>query len=82
MTRLTLSDSAAAPLTFGFTSYPGLILHAGLLHDFAYPICGCDACDETAVGQVDKSRATFPPLSPAITRRHTHRVRRCRSNLF
>jgi hypothetical protein len=53
VTRLTPNDWAGAPLTFGFTTYPGLIVHAGLLHDFVYPICGCDACDETVVGQVE-----------------------------
>ena len=53
LARLTPNDSAAAPLTFGFTTYPGLILHAGLLHDLVYPICGCDACDETAIGQAE-----------------------------
>jgi hypothetical protein len=37
----------AAPLTFVYTALPGLILHAGLLHDFPFPTCGCDACDET-----------------------------------
>ena len=50
---MTPNDSAAASLTFGFTAYPGIVLHAGLLHDFAYPICGCDACDEIGAGQVE-----------------------------
>ena len=54
VTRLTPNDPAAAPLTIGFTTYPGLILHAGLLHDFVYPTCGCDVCDEAAVGQVEQ----------------------------
>lgn len=53
VTCLTPSDPSAAPLTFGFTAYPGVIVHAGLLHDFLYPICGCDACDDTAVGQAE-----------------------------
>jgi hypothetical protein len=53
VTRLTPADPAAAPITFGFTAYPSVILHAGLLHDFSYPDCGCDACDETAAGQAD-----------------------------
>ncbi len=52
--RLSPNDPDAAPLTFGFTTYPGIFLHAGLLHDFVYPICGCDACDETAAGQADQ----------------------------
>lgn len=51
--RLTPTDPAAASLTFGFTTYPGIFLHAGVLHDFTYPRCGCDACDESAAGQVE-----------------------------
>jgi hypothetical protein len=39
-------DLSSAPLTFGFTSLPGLYLRAGVLHKFAFPHCGCDACDE------------------------------------
>lgn len=35
------------------TGYPGIYLHAGLLHDFHYPTCGCDACDETWQGAAD-----------------------------
>ena len=45
--RLTSAATDAAALTFVFTDYPGVIVHAGLLHDFIYPACGCDACDET-----------------------------------
>ncbi|MFE5670196.1 DUF6226 family protein [Agromyces sp. NPDC056523] len=44
--RITPADAAAAPLTFVFTSFPSVILHAGALHDFLFPVCGCDACDE------------------------------------
>jgi|GEM_PF-372659 len=46
--RLTPRDPLAAPLTFVVTGSPGVVLHAGALHNFAFPICGCDACDETA----------------------------------
>ena len=45
--RITPAADDAAALTFVFTDYPGIIVHAGLLHDFSYPNCGCDACDET-----------------------------------
>ncbi|MCR2816626.1 DUF6226 family protein [Microbacterium jiangjiandongii] len=45
--RVTPRDPDAAVLTFVFTAFPGVILHAGLLHDFPFPVCGCDACDET-----------------------------------
>ena len=50
--RLSPSDQAAASLTFAFTTYPGVLVHAGVLHDFPYPTCGCDACDETTLDQV------------------------------
>lgn len=42
-----------APLTFVYTPYPGVSVHAGLLHDFHYPTCGCDACDSTWAGEAD-----------------------------
>lgn len=45
--RITPNKRDAATLTFVFTSFPSVIVHAGLLQDFLYPICGCDACDET-----------------------------------
>ncbi|MGO4807835.1 DUF6226 family protein [Arthrobacter sp. 2MCAF15] len=46
--RVTPRRSGAAPLTFVLTGYPGVVVHAGVLHDFPFPVCGCDACDETA----------------------------------
>lgn len=51
--RIRPTDSACAPLTFVFTAYPGIYLHAGLLNDFHYPICGCDACDSNWQGEAD-----------------------------
>lgn len=45
--RVSPSGATCATLTFVFTSYPGVLLHAGILHDFYFPSCGCDACDST-----------------------------------
>jgi hypothetical protein len=45
--RLVPAAADAAVLTFVLTAYPGVVVHAGLLNDFVYPGCGCDACDET-----------------------------------
>lgn len=45
--RIQPTDAVCAPLTIVFTPYPGIFMHAGLLHDFYYPLCGCDACDST-----------------------------------
>lgn len=49
--RIRPNDPACAALTIVFTAYPGIRMHAGLLHDFHYPVCGCDACDESWEGQ-------------------------------
>jgi hypothetical protein len=52
--RVRPYDPACAALTFVFTAYPGIFLHAGLLHDFHYPFCGCDACDSTWEAEADE----------------------------
>lgn len=51
--RIVPRDSSAAPLTFVLTGFPGVYLHAGMLHDFQFPVCGCDACDEGVVELAD-----------------------------
>jgi hypothetical protein len=35
--RVTPANADGAPLTFVFTSYPGITVHAGLLHDSGFP---------------------------------------------
>lgn len=52
--RLQPSDSGCAAITFVYTSYPGILMHAGLLHDFFYPSCGCDACDSSWESEADE----------------------------
>lgn len=52
--RVTPRRSGAAALTFVLTGYPGVVVHAGVLHDFPFPVCGCDACDETAETTADR----------------------------
>jgi hypothetical protein len=56
--RVRPLDPACAALTFVFTAYPGIWLHAGLLHDFVYPMCGCDACDSTWAVEADELEHT------------------------
>jgi hypothetical protein len=51
--RVRPNDPSCASLTFVFTAYPGIYLHAGLLTDFVYPVCGCDACDSTWQAEAD-----------------------------
>lgn len=52
--RVGPNDPTCAALTFVFTSYPGVWVHAGLLHDHPFPVCGCDACDSTWDAEADQ----------------------------
>jgi len=52
--RLIPNDASAAPLTFVMTSLTGVYVHAGLLQDFRFPVCVCDACDEDVLGLADE----------------------------
>ncbi len=56
--RLQLRDPAAAPLTIVFTAYPGVFVRAGMLQGFAFPMCGCDACDSTWEAEADQLEKT------------------------
>lgn len=51
--RIRPKDPDCASVTIVFTAYPGIYVHAGLLHDFHYPICGCDACDSEWTAEAD-----------------------------
>lgn len=51
--RVRPNDPTCASLTFVFTAYPGIYVHAGLLNDFHYPVCGCDACDSSWEAEAD-----------------------------
>ena len=52
--RIVPVNGDEASLTFVYTSFPGVMVHAGLLHDFPFPSCGCDACDESLEGVADE----------------------------
>lgn len=51
--RIRPNDPACASVTLVFTAYPGIYMHAGLLNDFHYPVCGCDACDSNWQAEAD-----------------------------
>lgn len=51
--RVTPAEPSAARITVIYTLFPGIVVHAGLLHDFLFPVCGCDACDEPWDGTAD-----------------------------
>ena len=51
--RIEPNDPRCAAITLAYTDFPGIVMHAGLLHDFPFPVCGCDACDSTGEHEVD-----------------------------
>ena len=52
--RLVPHDPQAAPILVAFTEFPGLHLRFGSWRTEPFPNCGCDACDETADGSIEK----------------------------
>lgn len=51
--RLRPRSPLAAPLTLVVTAFPGVVLRAGVLLEAPFPVCGCDACDESAQSVAD-----------------------------
>ena len=52
--KLTPNDSGAAPITIVFSDFPGLYVRFGRWLLEPFPGCGCDACDESAVGEIER----------------------------
>lgn len=52
--RLRSASDEASDLAVAWDTYPGILLHAGVLLDAYLPMCGCDACDETAESMADE----------------------------
>ncbi|MDR7110376.1 hypothetical protein J2X03_000232 [Microbacterium trichothecenolyticum] len=70
--RVRPADDAASPLTFVFTSFPGIHLHAGFLVDAYFPVCGCDACDEIWESTADEMDQTvFSVVEGGLSERFT-----------
>lgn len=54
--RLSPNATDAAPITIGFTAFPGLVLGFGEFTRSPVPVCGCDACDDQLVHLVESAR--------------------------
>lgn len=44
----------SAPITVVFTNFPGLHIRFGRWFRDSFPDCGCDACDESAEGEIER----------------------------
>jgi hypothetical protein len=67
--RMVPNNPDAAALTFVFTAYPAVVVHAGLPHDFPFPQYGCDACDESLEVLVEDLERLSSPSWLAATPR-------------
>jgi hypothetical protein len=52
--RLSPKDPDAAPIVVVFTAFPGLHVRFGRWYKEPFPSCGCDACDESAEGEIER----------------------------
>ena len=52
--RLTPKDPDAAPISVVFTAFPGLRIRFGRWYVEPFPVCGCDACDESAEDEIER----------------------------
>ena len=56
--KLIPSDPEAAPIVVVFTTFPGLHVRLGRWYKEPFPDCGCDACDESAEGEIERLNDT------------------------
>ena len=52
--KLVPADPDAAPITVVFTAFPGLYTRFGRWYSEPFPSCGCDACNESAEGEIER----------------------------
>ena len=52
--KLTPANPDAAPIVVVFTAFPGLYVRFGRWYTEPFPGCGCDACDESAKGEIER----------------------------
>jgi len=60
--RLVPAAEGAGQLTVARTRFPGLLVRFGRWHVAAYPVCGCDACDEDPAVLVEEFRSQVDVL--------------------
>jgi Family of unknown function (DUF6226) len=56
-------DAGAAPIAVAFSTFPGIVVRLGRWCTSAFPTCGCDACDETAEGEIERLKSMIHNLT-------------------
>ena len=52
--KLTPRNPEAAPIVVAFSTFRGIHVRFGRWYTEPFPQCGCDACDESAKGEIDR----------------------------
>jgi Family of unknown function (DUF6226) len=47
-------DAGATPILVASSTFPGIAVRFGRWCTYAFPVCGCDACDETAESEIER----------------------------
>ena len=55
--RLSPVDPEAAPITVFFSDFPGLHVRFGRWSTGLFPVCGCDACDDSTEDEIERLTA-------------------------
>jgi hypothetical protein len=61
--RLVPRDAGAAPIVVAFSDFPGIVVRFGRWCTTAFPVCGCDACDETAESEIERLKSMIENLT-------------------
>jgi Family of unknown function (DUF6226) len=56
-------DAGAAPVLIAFSTFPGIAVRFGRWCTSVFPVCGCDACDETAEGEIERLKSMIDNLT-------------------
>lgn len=72
--KLLPRDSASAPILVVFTTFPGLHVRFGRWWTDSFPLCGCDACAETADGEGDRLKSLVESVVAGRFRESRHRA--------
>ena len=61
--QLIPADPEAAPIVVVFTAFPGLHNRFGRWYMEPFPDCGCDACDGSAEGEIERLNEMFDDVT-------------------
>jgi hypothetical protein len=56
-------DAGAAPIVVAFSTFPGIAVRFGRWCTSAFPVCGCDACDEAAESESERLKSMIDNLT-------------------